>query len=243
MNELDENPIKENFNNNLEENNTENKSISLKKNSLENVIENITEKSDKAQENLDSIKTLGLQPSRIGNNIKENYCYGDEQKTLNNLENTLDNVDSSIKEFGNTVSESITDAFTFVSQKTDYLNKAIDDLENTVGSNTNKYFNTNNNFQTNNQATSTISPALLVVLSVIIPGLGQLILGQVLKGILIFIGYCIIVLIATFISCGVLTLPVGAILSVLIALDTYNCANKQLKGEKLGDFEFIITKD
>ncbi len=75
------------------------------------------------------------------------------------------------------------------------------------------------------------SPILMAILSFLIVGLGQMILGQVAKG--------ITMLICAFII-GFITFGVGALVLWLIsAVDAYMIADKKQKGRYVGDWEFF----
>jgi TM2 domain-containing membrane protein YozV len=79
--------------------------------------------------------------------------------------------------------------------------------------------------------TSGKPPILMAILSFLIVGLGQIILGQVAKG--------ITMLVCAFII-GFITFGVGAlILWVISAVDAYMIADKKQKGRYVGDWEFF----
>lgn len=75
------------------------------------------------------------------------------------------------------------------------------------------------------------NPVLMGVLSFFIIGLGQLIMGQTLKGIAMFVG-AIIITIVTFGLATVIMLAVSVIDAVLIA-------KKKKNGKVVGDWEFF----
>lgn len=84
-----------------------------------------------------------------------------------------------------------------------------------------------------------VEPALACVLSILLTGLGQMINGQIEKGLLLLFGGIAAISIITFITCGF-----GAILSPLLvvisALDAYKCSKRLQMGQSLGKYEFHI---
>ena len=64
------------------------------------------------------------------------------------------------------------------------------------------------------------------VISLFVPGVGQIISGQVAKG--------AVILIAAVLFCGL-----GGILNVVAAIDAYLIAQKQEKGQTVGDWDFF----
>lgn len=78
---------------------------------------------------------------------------------------------------------------------------------------------------------STENPVLMGVVSFFIVGLGQLIMGQTLKGITMFVG-AIIITIVTFGFASIIMLAVSVIDAVLIA-------KKKQNGKVIGDWEFF----
>jgi TM2 domain-containing membrane protein YozV len=73
------------------------------------------------------------------------------------------------------------------------------------------------------------SPLLAAVLSLVIPGLGQLYLGQERKGIIILVAT--IVLWCTFIG--------GPISSLIAIVDAYQIGQKLATGQAVGDMEWF----
>lgn len=76
-----------------------------------------------------------------------------------------------------------------------------------------------------------VSPGVAALLSVLIIGLGQMINGQVAKGILMFIGS---IAIAIFIG-----IFVGPFLWIFSGIDAYQCAKKLKNGQPIGKFSFF----
>lgn len=66
---------------------------------------------------------------------------------------------------------------------------------------------------------------IAIILSVFLPGVGHIMLGQVTKG--------IVILVATFVTCGL-----GYIFSVIVALDAYMVAMAR-KNRPVDDWEFF----
>jgi TM2 domain-containing membrane protein YozV len=85
----------------------------------------------------------------------------------------------------------------------------------------------------------TLEPAIACLLSVFVAGLGQMINGQIEKGLIILLGGMAIIFVVTLVTCGI-----GALLSpVLIAfsaIDAYKCAQRLQNGQCLGKYEFHI---
>jgi len=74
-------------------------------------------------------------------------------------------------------------------------------------------------------------PAIACLLSILLVGLGQLILGQTIKGIVMFLGACVL---------GALTLGgVWIITLPLSAIDAYLIAKKLKEGKSVGKWEFF----
>ncbi len=69
-----------------------------------------------------------------------------------------------------------------------------------------------------------VSMALAIVISLFLPGLGHVYLGQKAKGIIIFVGSCL--------TCGVLGLA-----SLYCALDAIYLTRKFQRGEPIGRYE------
>lgn len=84
-----------------------------------------------------------------------------------------------------------------------------------------------------------VEPIVACVLSILLTGLGQMINGQIEKGLLLLFGGMTVVLFISFITCGF-----GAILSPLLAvisaLDAYNCAKRLQNGQTIGKYEFHV---
>ena len=84
-----------------------------------------------------------------------------------------------------------------------------------------------------------VEPTVACILSILLIGLGQMINGQIEKGLLLLFGGVTFVFIISFITCGF-----GAITSPLLiaisALDAYNCAKKLQMGQPIGKYEFNI---
>ena len=78
---------------------------------------------------------------------------------------------------------------------------------------------------------SSESPVLMSILSFFIVGLGQLIMGQTVKGIAMFVG-AIVISVVTFGFGSVIVLAVSVIDAVLIA-------KKKQSGKVVGDWEFF----
>ena len=75
------------------------------------------------------------------------------------------------------------------------------------------------------------NPAIMGLLSFLLVGLGQMIMGQVAKGIVMLIG-AIILAIFTFGVSSLITTPISIIDAVLIA-------KKKQQGKQVGDWEFF----
>lgn len=84
-----------------------------------------------------------------------------------------------------------------------------------------------------------LEPTLACLVSVLVVGLGQMINGQIEKGLLLLFGGMFAVIAIAFITCGF-----GAVLSPLLivvsALDAYNCAKRLQMGQSIGKYEFHI---
>ena len=84
-----------------------------------------------------------------------------------------------------------------------------------------------------------LEPTLACLVSVLVIGLGQMLNGQIEKGLLLLFGGMFAVIAIAFITCGF-----GAVLSPLLivvsALDAYNCAKRLQMGQSIGKYEFHI---
>ena len=84
-----------------------------------------------------------------------------------------------------------------------------------------------------------LEPTLACLVSVLVVGLGQMINGQIEKGLLLLFGGMFAIIAIAFITCGF-----GAVLSPLLivvsALDAYNCAKRLQMGQSIGKYEFHI---
>lgn len=84
-----------------------------------------------------------------------------------------------------------------------------------------------------------VEPTMACILSIVFTGLGQMINGQLEKGLLLLFGGMGALLFISFITCGF-----GAVLSPLLivvsALDAYKCAQRLQAGQSLGKYEFHI---
>jgi len=78
---------------------------------------------------------------------------------------------------------------------------------------------------------SSLSPAIAVILSLLLVGLPQMMMGQIAKGLLLLVSAVVI---------GALTLGAGAIVVwIIAAIDAAAIASKLESGKKVGDFEFF----
>jgi TM2 domain-containing membrane protein YozV len=77
-------------------------------------------------------------------------------------------------------------------------------------------------------------PVLMCVLSVLVVGLGQVILGQTVKGITMLVG----VILLSVITCGSFLL-LAPVVWVISGLDAYKIANKLKQGTPVGIWEFF----
>lgn len=84
-----------------------------------------------------------------------------------------------------------------------------------------------------------LEPALAALLSVVIVGLGQMVNGQLEKGlILMFVGY-ISVTIVSLLTCG-FGLIMFPVLLTVSAIDAYKCAEKLQSGQCIEKYEFHL---
>lgn len=84
-----------------------------------------------------------------------------------------------------------------------------------------------------------LEPAMACVVSCLLTGLGQMINGQIEKGLLLLFGGMGAIFVIALLTCGI-----GAILSPLVivvsALDAYKCAKRLQMGQSIGKYEFHI---
>ena len=84
-----------------------------------------------------------------------------------------------------------------------------------------------------------VEPAIAALLSFLLTGLGQMVNGQVEKGLTLLFGGMAAVFIITLITCGIgaITAPVVIIVSII---DAYKCAQILQSGRPIGKWEFHI---
>lgn len=74
--------------------------------------------------------------------------------------------------------------------------------------------------------TSGTDPVLAAILSLLLPGVGQLIIGQTAKG-------------ALLLAIGLLSCGMGGVLNVVAAIDAYLIAGRLRRGETIQDWQFF----
>lgn len=85
----------------------------------------------------------------------------------------------------------------------------------------------------------TVEPVIAALLSCVVIGLGQMINGQLEKGILLLIGSVVAVSIIAVVTCGIGAI-IAPIVAVVSALDAYKCAVRLQNGQPIGKYEFHI---
>ena len=88
---------------------------------------------------------------------------------------------------------------------------------------------------------TTADPGVCAVLSFVVPGIGQILCGQVVKG--------IVLLIAAYVSVAYPRLLFGLpgflllVGKVLVAIDAYNIARRRRAGRRVGDWEWAFQEE
>jgi len=83
----------------------------------------------------------------------------------------------------------------------------------------------------NGLGTSTLSPVVALIISLLLPGLPQIIMGQVSKGIALLVGLFVI---------GIVTFGIGVVvIYVVSAVDAFKIAGKLEAGRTVDDWEFF----
>ena len=84
-----------------------------------------------------------------------------------------------------------------------------------------------------------VEPVVACILSVLLVGLGQMINGQIGKGLTLLFGGMAAVFVVTLVTCGI-----GAVLApvpmIIAAIDAYKCAQILQSGRPIGKWEFHI---
>ena len=119
--------------------------------------------------------------------------------------------------------------------------------ENTQDFNTNDnmnnaYVNYTNNYSGANVITPDelkVEPTIACILSIFVTGLGQMLNGQLEKGLILLIGGYIFVFAISLLTCGIGAIS-APILIVFSALDAYKCAQRLQSGQSIGKYEWHI---
>lgn len=140
----------------------------------------------------------------------------------NSINSVIDEVNSNTKQFQS-------------EPHTVNLNKQSQDID----GQTQQQFN-QQGFNRQQQSNAKVTPTVAVILSILITGLGQMINGQLIKGLTMLIAGFIGTFIISMFTCGI-----GAIIAVpavwiISGLDAYNCTKILETGGTLGEWEFHI---
>lgn len=101
-----------------------------------------------------------------------------------------------------------------------------------------KYKEMNHNGKVVTPDKLSLDPVFAVIVSFFLPGLGQMINGQLNKGLLMLVINTVQAVVLSLCCClGVLT---GLIGSILIMVDAYYCADALKSGESLGEYEIRL---
>lgn len=198
----------------------------------------------------------------------KNETENSNNDTVNNNVETVDKVDlEKIREYESQVDESIKavannneqpEEKIDLSKSTEQSTNNNEQYNNMNYQQQNEQYQQNNNYnnqyqqtgqyqQYNNQINNGIvtpdklvlEPTIACVVSCLLTGLGQMINGQIEKGLLLLFGGMGAIFIISLLTCGI-----GAILSPLVivisALDAYKCAKRLQMGQSLGKYEFHI---
>lgn len=84
-----------------------------------------------------------------------------------------------------------------------------------------------------------VEPIIATIISIVIPGLSQMINGQIEKGLIIMVGGYLAVCVITLMTCGIGAI-LSPILSIFAALDAYQCADRLHNGQSIRKYEYHI---
>jgi len=84
-----------------------------------------------------------------------------------------------------------------------------------------------------------VEPTIACILSIFVTGLGQMLNGQLEKGLILLIGGYIFVFAISLLTCDIGAIS-ASILIVFSALDAYKCAQRLQSGQSIGKYEWHI---
>jgi len=128
------------------------------------------------------------------------------------------------------------------SNTNDNMNNAYDNLNNAYDNQQNQHVNYTNNYSGANVVTPDklkVEPTIACILSIFVTGLGQMLNGQLEKGLILLIGGYIFVFAISLLTCGIGAIS-APILIVFSALDAYKCAQRLQSGQSIGKYEWHI---
>ena len=123
----------------------------------------------------------------------------------------------------------------------DNMNNAYDNQQNQQNQQ-NQHVNYTNNYSGANVITPDklkVEPTIACILSIFVTGLGQMLNGQLEKGLILLIGGYIFVFAISLLTCGIGAIS-APILIVFSALDAYKCAQRLQSGQSIGKYEWHI---
>lgn len=199
------------------------------------------------------------------NNVNIEKVREAEENISNQLEGALNNVTDEVSKVFNRVTDSFNNAVNeensptqqFQSeQPTVNLNKQPDFSNGQQFNNGQQQFNNkqpdfsngqqfnNGQQQFNRQQNASnnlkVTPTVAAILSVLLTGLGQMLNGQLLKGITMLVVGFIATFIITIFTCGIGAVIAVPVVWIVSGLDAYNCAKILEAGGTLGEWEMHI---
>lgn len=228
-----------------------------------NNIEFTNDENSRIEKSIETVNLSKEHKENIDNSTetyeKEEVKTQSNETTFQKIESAVNNFDSKVSNLGDKLSEAVTSSGDKLGKTLEKPNQAFSNLDETISNKTDNWFNGNNqnmnnsytqnmnnninqNMCNHNKIDSGIM-ILAVVLNLLFPGLGNIIIGQVMKGVILMVSDVVGIIIVALLTCGIGALPFQIILTVIVCLDVYNCATAINEGKQVGDMQFIIFKN
>ena len=220
-----------------------------------NNIEFTNDENSRVEKSIETVNLSKEHKESIDNNTetyeKEEAKSQSNETTFQKIESAMNNFDSKVSNLGDKLSEAVTSSEDKLGKTLEKPNQAFSNLDETISNKTDNWFNGNNqnmnnninqNMYNHNKIDSDIM-ILAVVLNILFPGLGNIIIGQVTKGVILMVSDIVGIIVVALLTCGIGVLPFQIILTVIVCLDVYNCATAINEGKQVGDMQFIIFKN
>ena len=195
------------------------------------------------EENLqaDEVNKVSLTKEVDGEVVTEETIevVNEEESVSEKLNRASDSLNEKVEEFTNQANDMLNEAGQSLSESIDSINNGMQDFIDGVENKTNQW---NEQNKIGKEALK-LEPALAAIISVLVVGLGQMINGQLWKGLTLLgigvIGFPLLVIVTCGLGAFILPLLAPALIAVA-AVDAYKCAKRLEQGQQLGQFEFHI---